>query len=61
MATLQIKGSNAIDEQERVKALETVNKLSTAELKRLASLAESEKARSYLSNSIKFQVLKGFL
>lgn len=58
---ITIQGKDGIDLMEREKALEKVQSLSTQELKNLASLAESDKARKYLSDPIKFKTLKTFL
>jgi len=60
-AQIKITGSSNVDVMKRKDAIEKVLKLSTEELSRLASLADSDKARSYLSSSIKFQTLKTFL
>ena len=60
-AQIKITGSSNVDVMKRKDAIEKVSKLSTEELSRLASLAESEKARSYLSSAMKFQTLKTFL
>lgn len=58
---INITGSSNIDAIKRKEAIEKVLKLSTEELSRLASLADSDKARSYLSSAMKFQTLKTFL
>lgn len=59
--TVNISGSSHIDELKRKKAVEKVLELTTDELERLASLKDSEKARSYLKSPIKFASLKAFM
>ncbi len=59
--TVNISGSSHIDELKRKKAVEKVLELTTEELERLASLKDSEKARSYLKSSAKFAMLKTFM
>lgn len=59
--TVSISGSSNIDELKRKQAVEKVLNLTTEELERLASLTDSEKARSYLKSSIKFASLKAFM
>ncbi len=59
--TVSISGSSSIDELKRKKAVEKVLTLSTEELERLASMTDSEKARSYLKSATKFGMLKTFM
>lgn len=60
--TININGSGAIDLFEKKAALEKIlNNTSTKELKSLAELAGNAKAKEYLSNPVKFAMLKKFL
>ena len=59
--TIVITAGSEIELLTWTKAIEKVLKLNTDQLKRLSSLSESEKAKSYLSSEIKFQGLKAFL
>ncbi len=58
MDTITVKGKNSIDAEIRYDALSELNGLSTLVLKRLAQLAESEKAVAYLKNPVKFRMIK---
>lgn len=60
--TINITGTNAIDLFEKKAAIEKIlSNASTKELKSLAELAGNSKAREYLSNPMKFTMLKKFL
>lgn len=59
--TVNITGNSQIDELKRKQAVEKVLELTTDELVRLASLKDNAKARTYLSSSSKFAILKTFL
>ena len=56
--TVNIKGNNPIDLNNRIKAVETINSMSATEVKNLKTLIDSGKARSYLSSDTKFMMLK---
>jgi hypothetical protein len=58
---ITISASSEIELLTRLKAIEEILKLPTDQLKRLSTLAKSEKAKSYLSSEIKFAGLKAFL
>jgi len=58
---IKINGSSDLDTAKRKAAAEKILKLSTKGLENLASLAESDKARTYIENPLKFQTLKSFL
>ncbi len=57
--TLEIKASNPITEDQRYEALKKINSLSDLELERLSQLADSAKARKYLTS--KWNMLKKFV
>lgn len=58
---INVKGNNPIDLKQRVEAINVVNGLTTHQLKNLVSLADSEKAKAYLSDDKKMSKLKFFL
>lgn len=45
----------------RKNCMEAINGLSETELRNFEKLLKSDKAKSYLGNNIKFQVLKSFI
>lgn len=58
---IKITGSSDLDTAKRKAAVEKLLKLSTKGLENLASLAESQKARGYIEDPLKFKTLKTFL
>lgn len=58
---ITVKGTNPIDLMQRVKAIETINGLTTQQLNNLTSLASSSKAIAHLSDDSKMKKLKMFL
>ncbi|NQY06533.1 MAG: hypothetical protein HRT68_10210 [Flavobacteriaceae bacterium] len=51
MGNLKIKGKNPIETNQRLEALESIQKLDTSELLKLKKLAESDTARSFLTDN----------
>lgn len=58
---LEIKGANDQDLELRSAAFDKLNALPTVVLKNLAEVSESKKAQSYFSNSVLFNMVKGFI
>ncbi len=60
MAQINIKGSNAFEENQKANVLQHIaDNLSLQEVERLGKIAKSDKARSYLNG--KYTFLKAFL
>lgn len=60
MTTITVKGSNAIDENIKARALQSIaNNLTTSQLEKINELATNPKARAFIDN--KFNLLKSFL
>jgi hypothetical protein len=59
--TITIEADSDIQLLTKIQAVEEILKLPTDQLKRLATLSKSEKAKSYLSSEIKFKGLQAFL
>lgn len=61
MAQVNVQGSNDYEIEQKTKVLQGIaDKLSLDEIQKLGKIANSSKARAYLSGS-KYMVLKGFL
>ena len=59
MATVNVKGTNVLDENQKAQALQKLaDNLSAKELKNIASLCDNAKAKAYFSNDVKFNMLK---
>lgn len=58
---ITVQGATASDEVKRFECLEKLNDQDTVVLERLAELSNSQKAKNYLTSSILYATLKGFL
>lgn len=61
MATVTVKETSPMADLKRKNCMDAINGLTDTELGNFEKLLKSQKARSYLGSSIKFQVLKSFI
>ena len=61
MAQVTVKQTSPMADQNRKACMEAINNLNDTELSNFKKLLESPKAKSYLGNAMKFQMLKAFI
>lgn len=60
-SNLIVKANSDMELLTRKNAIESINALSTDQLKRVLKLIKSPKAKEYLSSDLKFSILQKFL